>query len=440
MTASRKPRPALRGLSWQDVALIGIPAAIAVAFLLWFAREVVRPPPPSNLMMTAGAEGGAYARFAERYRDVLARKGIRLTIKPSAGSIENVARLMDSKSGVDLGFVQSGSISGSAAGNLVSLGSLYYEPLWVFYRGNRTITGLKQLDGLRLAIGAPGSGTFHAVMEMLSAAGMVQSSRSQLKELATPQAAQALQSGAVDAAFFFASAEAPVVRQLLNAQDIKLMSWDRAEAYARRFSYLMVVTLPSGVIDLEHDTPASEIKLLASTAELVARDGLHPALSDLLIEAAQQIHSGAGLIERPGEFPAPRETDIALSDDAQRYYRSGKTFLNRYLPFWAATLVQRALVFLLPIVAVLIPMFKLVPPLYRWRVRSRVYRWYGDLMMLEHEVHSDPDPSSSERHLKRLDWIEDRVNSTWPPLSFAEERYALLAHVRAMRQAIEARK
>ena len=326
MTTSKKPRRALRGLSWQDFALIGIPAAIAVAVLLWFAREVVRPPPPSNLTMTAGAEGGAYARFAERYRD------------------------------------------------------------------------------------------------------------------ATPQAAQALQNGEVDAAFFFASAEAPVVRQLLNAQDVKLMSWERAEAYARRFSYLTVVTLPSGVIDLEHDTPASEVKLLASTAELIARDGLHPALSDLLIEAAQQIHSGAGLIERPGEFPAPRETDIALSDDAQRYYRSGKTFLNRYLPFWAATLVQRALVFLLPIVAVLIPVFKLVPPLYRWRVRSRVYRWYGDLMMLEHEVHSDPEPGSSERYLKRLDWIEERVHSTWPPLSFAEERYALLAHLRAVRQAIERRK
>jgi hypothetical protein len=273
-------------------------------------------------------------------------------------------------------------------------------------------------------------------MEMLNAAGLVQASRVQLRELATPQAAQALENGEVDAAFFFASAEAPVVRRLLSAPQIKLMSWDRAEAYARRFSYLTVVTLPSGVIDLEHDTPVNDVKLLASTAELVAREGLHPALSDLLIEAAQQIHGGSGLIERPGEFPAPRETDIALSDDAQRYYRSGKTFLNRYLPFWAATLVQRALVFLLPIIAVLIPMFKLVPPLYRWRARSHIYRWYGDLMMLEHELHADPDPASSDRFLKRLDWIEEGVNSTWPPLSFAEERYALLAHVRAVRQEV----
>jgi TRAP transporter TAXI family solute receptor len=436
MTSSKKPRRALRGLSRQDLALIGIPAAIAIAVLLWFAGEVVRPPPPSNLTMTAGAEGGAYARFAERYREVLARNGIHLTIKPSAGSIENVTRLLDPRSGVDVGFVQSGSISGPAAANLVSLGSLYYEPLWVFYRGDRVITRLSQLEGMRLAVGAPGSGTLHVVMEMLNAAGMARSSRVQLKELSTPQAAQALQSDEVDAAFFFASAEAPVVQQLLAAPQVKLMSWDRADAYARRFPFLAVVTLPSGVIDLEHDRPASDVKLLASTAELVARYGLHPALSDLLIEAAQQIHSGAGLLEGPGEFPALRESSIPLSDDAQRYYRSGKTFLNRYLPFWAATLVQRALVFLLPIVAVMIPMFKLVPPLYRWRVRSRVYRWYGDLMMLEHELHTDPDPGSSERHLKRLDWIEDKVNSTWPPLSFAEERYALLGHVRAVRQEI----
>jgi TRAP transporter TAXI family solute receptor len=436
MTASKKPRRALRGLSWQDLALIGIPAAIAIVVLLWFAREVVRPPPSSKLTMTAGSEGGAYAAFAQRYRELLAKNRIELTIKPSAGSIENVARLLDPNSGVDVGFVQSGSVAGASAGNLVSLGSLYYEPLWVFYRRSQEITRLTQMDGMRLAVGVPGSGTFHAVMEMLDAAGMV-GARAQLRQLATPQAAEALRTGSVDAAFFFASAQAPVVKQLLSDPQIKLMSWERADAYARRFAYLNVVTLPAGVIDLEHDSPPTEVRLLASTAELVAREGLHPALSDLLIETAQQIHSGAGLLERPGEFPAPRELDIPVSDDALRYYKSGKTFLNRYLPFWAATLVQRALVFLLPIVAVLIPMFKLVPPLYRWRVRSRVYRWYGDLMMLEHEVHSDPDPASRDQYLQRLDWIEDKVNSTWPPLSFAEERYALLAHVRAVRQEIE---
>jgi hypothetical protein len=289
------------------------------------------------------------------------------------------------------------------------------------------------MAGKRLAVGAPGSGTMHVVMEMLNAAGLVEASRVELKTFGTLQAAEALQNGSVDVAFFFASPEAPVVQKLLSAPQIQLMSWDRAEAYARRFPYLTLVTLPSGVIDLEYDTPTHDVTLLAATAELVARDDLNPALSDLLIESAQQIHSGAGLLERPGEFPAPRQTDIPVSEDAQRYYRSGKTFLNRYLPFWEATLVQRALVFLLPIFAVLIPMFKLVPPLYRWRVRSHIYRWYGDLMMLEHEVHKDPDPTCLERYYHRLDWIEEQVNSTWPPLSFAEERYALLAHLRAVR-------
>jgi len=292
------------------------------------------------------------------------------------------------------------------------------------------------MDGMRLAVGVPGSGTFYSVMEMLNAAGMA-SGRAHLLQLATSQAAEALRKGEVDAAFFFASAAAPVVRNLLGTSQIKLMSWERADAYARRFPYLSVVTLPSGVIDLEHDSPPREVRLLASTAELVARQGLHPALSDLLIETAQQVHSGPGLVERPGEFPAPRELDIPLSEDAVRYYRSGKTFLDRYLPFWAATLVQRALVFLLPIVAVLIPLFKFVPPLYRWRVRSRVYRYYGDLMMLEYELHSDPDAGHVQHYLQRLAWIEDKVNATWPPLSFAEERYALLSHVRAVRQELE---
>jgi hypothetical protein len=292
------------------------------------------------------------------------------------------------------------------------------------------------MGGMRLAVGAPGSGTLYIAMEMLSAAGMV-GSNVQLRQLATAPAAQALLSGEIDAAFFFASAEAPVVKQLLAAPDIKLMNWERAEAYARRFPYLTLVTLPASVIDLQREIPATEVKLLASTAELVAREGLHPALSDLLIETAQKIHSGSGLLERPGEFPSARETDIPLSEDAQRYYTSGKTFLNRYLPFWAATLVQRALLFLVPILAVLIPMFKLVPPLYRWRARSHVYRWYGDLMMLEYEIKNDPDSTRNARYLKRLEWIEEQVTSTWPPPSFAQERYALHAHIRAIRHEIE---
>jgi len=142
-------------------------------------------------------------------------------------------------------------------------------------------------------------------------------------------------------------------------------------------------------------------------------------------------------LERPGEFPSARETDIPLSEDAQRYYKSGKTFLNRYLPFWAATVVQRALLFLVPILAVLIPLFKLVPPLYRWRARSHVYRWYGHLMMLEYEVKNAAGSAPNPQYLKRLDWIEDNVTSTWPPLSFAQERYALHAHIRSVRQEIE---
>lgn len=424
------------GLTWQDVVLIAIPAIVAVAILLWFAREVVRPPPPQRLTMTAGAAGGGYAHFAEKYRAILGKNGIDLTVQTSGGSLENVARLTDPKSAVDVGFVQSGSVSGHGASNIVSLGSLYYEPLWVFYRGKQTITRLTQMGNMRLAVGAPGSGTLYATVELLSAAGMV-GSQVKLRQIATAPTVEALLAGKVDVAFFFASADAPYVKQLLSAPDIKLMSWERAEAYARRFRYLSVVTLPGGVIDLERDIPPADCKLLAATAELIAREGLHPALSDLLIEAAQQVHSAGGLLERPGEFPSPRETGIPLSDDAERYYKSGKTFLNRYLPFWAATLVQRSLVFLLPILAVLIPMFKLVPPLYIWRVRSHVYRWYGHLMTLEYEIQNDPDATRNAEFLQRLDWIETNASATWPPLSFAEERYALRAHIRAVRQELE---
>ena len=439
MRSVKKPRRSVYGLSWHDIVLITIPALVAIGVLLWVAREVVRPPPPQSLTMTAGPEGGGYAFYAERYRTILSKNGIRLTVQTSAGSMENVSRLTDPKSGVDVGFLQSGIVSGKSASGIVSLGSLYYEPLWVFYRGKRPLTRLTQMGNMRLAIGAPGSGTLHAVVALLNAADMI-GAQVQLRQLASGPAAQALLAGQVDVAFFFASAEAPLVKQLLSAPDIHLMSWERADAYARRFPYLSVVTLPSGVIDLKHDIPPADVKLLAATAELVAREGLHPALNDLLIEAAEQIHLAGGLIERPGEFPSLRESGIPPNEDAQRYYRSGKTFLNRYLPFWAATLVQRGLVFLLPILAVLVPLFKVVPPLYTWRVRSHVYRWYGHLMNLEYEVQNDRDSKRTAEYLKRLDWIEDKVSSTWPPSSFAEERYALQAHIRSVRQEIERRR
>ena len=221
--------------------------------------------------------------------------------------------------------------------------------------------------------------------------------------------------------------------RLLRAPGVRLFSFKQADAYSRRFPYLNALTLPMGAFDLGKNEPAQDINLIGPTVELVARESLHPALSDLLIETAQHVHGGATLMQRAGEFPAPLEHEFRLSDDARRYYKSGKGFLYQSLPFWLASLVDRVLFILLPLVFLLVPGLRLVPALYSWRIRSRIYRWYGALIALEHDALAHPGAEARKGLLKRLDDIETAVNTVKIPLAFAEHFYVLREHIRFVR-------
>ena len=355
----------------------------------------------------------------------------------SQGSLENLQRLNDPSFQVDVGFVQAGVAGCVRVDALVSLGSVFYEPLAVFYRNARPVYRLSQFSGKRLAIGAEGSGTRALALTLLNANGIESGGKTALLDLSGEDAARALTKHKIDAAFLMGdSATPPLMRELLRTPGIRLFNFIQAEAYARRFRYLSRLELPMGALDLGKNSPAQNLYLIAPTVELIARDSLHPAISDLLIEAAREVHGGATLLQRAGEFPAPLEHGFRISDDATRYYKSGKSFLYRILPFWLASLADRAVVLLVPVIVLLLPGLRLVPTLYRWRVKARIYRWYGALIGLERDALGNSAPERRKEMLKRLDDIENGVNNMKMPLAFADQFYVLREHIRFVRDRV----
>jgi hypothetical protein len=333
---------------------------------------------------------------------------------------------------VDVAFVQSGTKPGENAESIVSLGSLSYVPLWVFYRGEpiEDLTGLK---GKRIAVGPAESGTRALAQTLLEANG-ADKAPTELLPLGRDEAIEQLKSGQIDAAFLVAPAESPVLKKLAVAPGVRILSFVRGEAYVRRFPYLSRLVLPRGVFDLAADVPAQDVVVLAPTANLVARDSLHPALAYLLMRTASEIHGSAGLLDRSGEFPAPLETGFPLSSEARRYYQSGPPLLQRYLPFWAANLVDRLWVMLVPIIAVVVPLGRAVPAVLEWRVRSRIHRWYARLKEVEIQLEENPGREMLEDMMKRLEEAEREVNHIPGPLAYAENLYFFREHIDVVRR------
>jgi len=432
----QRRRRRLRDLAaLKDPLLVVVPILLLVAGSFWLASKFIRPAPPDHFVMATGPADGGYHMFAQRYRAIVARDGVEMELRPSAGSLENLERLRDDASGVEAALVQAGAAGSQSFPGLRSLGAVYYEPLWIFHRLARTPTTLNELKGKRLAVGAPGSGTRGLALELLQAVGIDQGN-SALEPLASGAAGEALLEGRIDAAFMVGSTSAATVQRMLHADGVHMLSLANAEAFARRFPYLTALTLPSGVLDLAAQLPAHETQLLATTATLVVREDFHPALAFLLLNAASQVHAPAGLLARRGEFPAARESEFALSTEAERYLQNGPPFLRRYLPFWLANLIERMLVLVVPLFAVLVPAFKILPSLLEWRVRSRVFRWYGEIQYLEEELARESGAVNETALLARLDEIERGVTRTRVPKAYSHFIYNLRTHLDVVRNRI----
>ena len=427
----------LKLLSWRDIVFVALPSLLLIVGAFWLAAQFIKPAPPDQLIISTGGESGAYQRFAARYKDVLARYGIALVAKPSAGSPENLERLRNAEFEVDAAFIQGGTARLGEEDELVSLGDMYYEPLWIFYReaalrgGNRVL----DLKGKRVAIGGAGSGTHHLAMELLAANGL-DAKNTKLIELGGLSLVESMQKSEVDAVFVVGPTQSSLVWALLYTPGVGLMSLAHAEAYTRRFPHLARLVLPRGAIDLTLDIPPHDTQLVSPMATLLVREDTHPALIDLLMQAASEVHGAPGVFQKPGEFPRAGHSEFPMSKEAERYYKSGKPFLQRYLPFWAATLIDRMVVMLVPLLAVLVPLFKFAPQLYGWRVRSRIYRRYGELKFLENELNEDPGQRSRAEWMEKLDAIAKDASGIRTPLTFSDMLYTLRGHIDLVRDMI----
>ncbi len=433
--ASIRPLARFVGVTPRDLVFTIGPlvliTAVVIAATFWF----LRPAPPDTIIITSGPKGSTFRLTAEKYRKILARNGVKVKILPSEGSLDNLKKLNNPAIHVDVGFVQGGVAADTSTDRLVSLGSVFHLPLALFYRGDVTMDRISELAGKRLAVGSEESGTHALSLILLKANGIEPGGATTFLSLDGEDAARALAEGKVDAAFLMGDSASPrIMRKLLSTPGIRLLDFAQADAYSRRFPYLNKLDIPMGAFDLGKNLPPGDIHLIGPTVELVARENLHPALSDLLIEAAREVHGSARLLQRAGEFPTPLVHEFRLSDDAARYYNSGKTFLYRNLPFWLASLADRMLVVIVPIFVVLIPGLKVLPALYSWRVKSRIYRWYGRLIAVERSMMAQPSPEERQDLMAHLDDIESGVNKMKTPLAYANQFYVLREHIRFVRE------
>jgi len=435
-------------LSARDLAISAGPFALLVLALLLAAYLLLDPTPPGRVVLATGPEGSDYANFGARYAAALKSSGIEVELRATAGSSENQRLLRDPSQQVDVGFVRGGSSDALRAsdeqtdGALVSLGSVSLEPLWLFYREQaaKTLPGgalsqLLQLQGWRVNVGARGSGTPGLFGKVLHANGIERDSLARSRLEPTP-AVMGLLGGELDAIVLAATPEAPLVQLLLLTPGIRLFEFAHAEAYARRMPFLKAVVLPRGVIDLGRDQPGHDIPLIATTTALVTRERTHPALQQLFVQAAQSIHGGTGWIARPGQFPSAQNTELPLAREAARFYRSGPPLLQRYLPFWLANLIDRMWVVLVSLIAVLIPLSRIVPPLYEFRVRSRIFRWYRQLREIEDALSSHAETSSTL--LEEINRLDEKAEQISVPLSYTDELYTLRSHIKLVRERLTA--
>lgn len=423
-----------RRRSLRDVLIVAGPALLLTVLAFVVAFQFVKPAPPRRIVMASGPEGGAYYRFALRYRDILARDGIELEVRATAGSPENL-RLLEVPDGeVEVAFLQGGVGTDREIPGIESLGGIFYEPVWVFWRGAASDTA-RGLIGHRVAVGAPDSGTRYAIAQLLELNG-IDPSEVDAVEIGGDDAVDALFGGEVDAACFVATPEAPYLKRLRDAPGIQAMPMVRADAYTRKFRFLARVVLPRGANDLEHDLPPEDIPLIAMVANLGARDTLHPALGGLLIAAAQEVNGPGDVFAAPGQFPSTEGVVLPMNKDARRYLEKGPPLLQRYLPFWAAIALDRMAVLLIPLVTILYPLFKIVPAAYQWRVRSKVYRYYRELVALEAQIRSNPDSDTIKRGRERLAAIDREVSDLSVPASYSDHVYDLRLHLGLVRERI----
>ena len=413
------------------IVLLGI--FIFLALGTWLAYALLRRMPQRTVAVSIYPEGSVNAELVKRYREILARKGIDLKLVPSAGAAESVVRLQDPKSATSIALIPGGITTEQDSPELVSLGSLFYQPLWVFSRGH-LFQRHKPLRGLRISIGPEGSSSHALSLKLLGRAGMIDMKSATLLSLTPSESAQKLIHGEIDVAVFVDAWESPAVQQLLETKGVNLESIPRADAFVALYPYLNKLVLPAGVVDMAKPRPSRDVTLIASKSNLVVRRDVHPAIQYMLLETAVEIHSEPGMFRTAGQFPTPESIDLPLSPYAREFYKTGTPFLLRHLPFWLAVLLAQPLLLIIPLLVILFPLLRLAPTIYDWLEKKRVYSLYSELKALEDEMFYAAPGISRKDLVERLNQLKDRASHLSVPTPFKPMVYGLRLHIDMVRE------
>ncbi|WP_019882670.1 MULTISPECIES: TAXI family TRAP transporter solute-binding subunit [unclassified Methylophilus] len=409
-----------------------LPSVLLICLALFFAYKFIDPAPPRKIVIATGEADLNYNAYAAIYGVYLQKEGITLELRKTSGDTENLRLLKDPESDVDIAFIQDGVAHSEGAGSLLSLGSLYYQPVWIFCRCKATTTHLSALKGKRIAIGYAGNGTHTLVSTLLTESG-INNSNTKLVSIGGEEAATALRQGKLDAALFVDVANSGMIHEMVTDKRLRLLSMDTAEAFSRKFAFMHHLVLPEGAMDLARNIPGHDVHLVAPTATLVVKESMHPALAYLMMKVIAEVHGGPSLFNTKGEFPSAKDTDFPLSTQALNFYKSGLPIIDKYLPFWAATFVNRTLIVILPLLALLIPLTKIIPMVYVWLVKRKLFRYYGELRFLDTQLQEIKSAADVEECLEKLNEIEAKVVNVKLPVPFSQYAYELRAHIELVR-------
>lgn len=421
------------GISWKDLIVTTIPIALLIVGVSWITLHLFSPAPPKEITILGGPAGSSFQLNADRYAKIISKHGIKVNVVETDGSDNNLEILQNEKvKKADVGFVQNDSSldeKEQEISNLVSLGTVWVQPLLVLYRGDQEINYIKQLKGKRVGLG-PEETASHKFVDQIMLENGMQTADMSTVILEPEDAIKALINHKVDAIFLTGElVSVERIHEIMDIPGIKLMSFEQAAGYTRTFKFLSELDIPEGGFDLGKNVPNRDTKLIGTSVELIARDNLHPALSDLIIEAARQVNGKPNMFRDKNEFPKLTEHTIQISEEAKRYFVSGSPFLYKKLPFWLASLLDRIVILILPLVIVLVPASKVIGPIYRWRMRSKIYKWYGALMKIEHELTMKITEEEGSAVVAKINEIQEKVNQVNLPLAFANELYALREHI-----------
>lgn len=420
-------------------------ALIAAAFFV--TALFVPPAPPKRVVIAAAGEGTPYYRLAQLYQRYFAQNGVTLEIRQTFASSENLKLLTDPKSDVAIGFLQGGLATSKDAPDLMSMGRVAYEPAWVFYRGSEPIDRLSQLQGKRILVGPEGSGTQQLATRLLAASNVTPDSAT-LIPMHLPLYIEAFEKGQADAGFLVLAPDAQTIARLFNVPGVRLMSFAQADGYSQRFPFLSRLDLKQGVVDFGKNIPSDDTALVATKTGLIVKESLHPAIVSLLAEAVLVVHTRpqfdangeAKLFQTVGEFPIAADPEFPLADDARRVYKSGPSFLQRYLPFWLASFLERMTIMLVPLIGLLIPATRIAPSIYPWLVRRRIFRWYRELRKVEAGLGKRATSEQLMQKMSDLDHIDEGIRTAQIPQNFSDQLYQLRSHIDVVRRRLTVRR